>query len=856
LSFVQASSPGADGFIDTPNQRISVQHVLPISTPKDLSQVPIEDTKGGKDIPLGSVTTVVEDHPALIGDAALPSGPGFLLVVEKFPGANTLAVTKGIEDAMSALAPGLTGITVDTSVYRPATYITSALHNVGLAALVGLLLVTLWLGLAWASWRVALIGFVATVLAYVATAYLLYLRGTTFNALILCGLVLAIGVVVDDIVSGVAAMKQRLAEGPNQGQNVGSNEGAVGAIQSKADLIRAATVEMRKPLWFAAVILVLTTLPIVLLQGFSGAFARPMILTYVLALVVSTVVAVVVTPVLGLFLLSTAEHERHSTRIASWIRSQFDRRVPDLVRRGGWALAAVAVLGLMALAIAPQLGHGTLIPQLQDRNLVVKWTAMDGTSLPEMQRITTTAADDMRALAGVGDASTNIGQAQFGDQIVDVNSAETWVTIKPGANYAATLAAIRRIADDYPGVAHDLSTYPAQAIGDGQSDSATPLTVRLYGTDQRALTAEAEQIRQGIAGIKGIRNPTVALPATEPSIQIDVNVSAAAKYGLKPGDIRRDSAVLVSGIPVGSYYQGQQIFDVAVWADPAQRDNLTAIQNLPIDTPDGKQVRLKDVAAVTIQPALPVIDHDQVSRYLDIHADVDGSIAAARGRVDRLLAAMPLPFGYHAETFSDLADRKAADRRTLWYSLAALAVLYLLLQAVLRSWGRALLLFLMLPLAAAGGALTSLIAGSSITVGALAGFLILFGIAVRHGILLMQRIRQLEQQGAAAPADGEFVEPAPGVRSLEHVLTATRERAFPLIVTAVGVALAVLPFLIRGTVPGVELLRPLALVVLGGLITTVLVLLVVLPALYQRFVVGTPPPQRASTPPSTATATA
>jgi Cu/Ag efflux pump CusA len=613
-------------------------------------------------------------------------------------------------------------------------------------------------------------------------------------------------------------------------------------------MLRDATIEMRRPLWFAFVILVVTALPMLLLAGFSGAFARPMILTYLLALVVSTVIALVVTPVLGLFLLSAAVHERRSTRAAGWIERQFDRRVPDLMRRGGWMLASVVVLGLMALAVVPQLGHGSLIPQLQDRNLVVKWTAIDATSLPEMQRVTTTASDDMRAIAGVGDVSTNIGQAQFGDQIVDVNSAETWITIKPSADYGSTVAAIKRIIGNYPGIGHDLSTYPAQAIGAGHVDSGNPLTVRLYGTDQQVLTTEADQIRQEIAGVKGIRHPGVVLPATEPSIQIDVNVSAAAKYGLKPGDIRRDSAVLVSGIPVGSYYQGQQIFDVAVWAAPTQRDNLTAIQNLKIDIADGKQISLKDVASVTIQPALAVIDHDQVSRYLDITADVDGSISAARARVDDKLASMPMPLGYHAETFSDVADRNAADRRTLWYTLAVLIALYLLLQAVLRSWGRALLLFLILPLAIAGGALTSLIAGTSITAGALVGFLVVFGIALRHGLLLMRRIQQLEQEGTGAAVDGELTEPQPGVRSLDRVLVATRERAFPLIVTAVAVALAVLPFLIRGTVPGVEFVRPLALVVIGGLITCVAVLLLVLPALYLRFIVGPPRHEESSNP--------
>jgi Cu/Ag efflux pump CusA len=824
LSFVQASSPGADGFIDTPNQRISVQHVLPISTPKDLAQVPLEDVTG-KPVTLGSVTTVVADHPALIGDAMLPTGPGFLLVVEKFPNANTLAVTKGVETALAALTPGLTGITVDSSVYRPATFVTSALHNVGFAALLAILLVTLWLGVAWQSWRVALIGLVAALLAYVSTAYLLYLTGTTFNALILSGLVVAVGVIVDDIVTGVSAMKQRLVDARSS------------KVLTKSKAIRAAIVEVRRPLGFAFVVLVLICVPLLALQGFSGSLARPVITTYLLGLVISTLIALVVTPVLGMFLLPAASSNSRPTLVSRWVRRIVDRTAQRAMRRSGWLFAAIGVLAVMALAIIPQLGRGSLIPTLQDRDLVVKWTAMDGTSLPEMERVTATASDDIRRIPGVSDVSTNLGQAQFGDQIVDVNSAETWVTIKPAANYATTVNAINGAVNSYPGVGHKLSTYPALAISSGHVDTGNPLTVRLYGTDQRALTTEAARIQSAISGDRGISNAVVNLPAWEPSIQIAVDVTKAARYGLKPGDIRRVSAVLVSGIPVGSYYQGQQIFDVAVWADPAKRSNLSSIQNLLVDTPGGQQVPLKDVASVTIQPALAVINHDQVSRYVDVSADVTGSIGSALDHVNDTLRSIALPVGYHAEAFSNLANRHTADLRTLWYVLAALVALFLVLQAAFHSWGRALALFVMLPLAISGGALTSLIAGRSITAGALLGFITVFAIALRHGILLIRRIQDLEQKGSTAVPDADADS---GERRVDHVQAAVGERSFPLVVTTVAVALAVLPFILRGTVPGVEFIRPLALVVLGGLVTTVVVTLFVLPAVYRRFIPGSP----------------
>jgi Cu/Ag efflux pump CusA len=892
LTFVEASSPGADGFIDTPNQRLSVQHILPITRPQDLAQVPLEDTTG-KTIKLGDVTQVVEDHPAMRGDAVLSGGSGFLLVVEKLPGANTLAVTKGVEQAMAELKPGLTGVTVDTSVFRPAGFVQSALHDLGWSALAGLLLLTLWLGVCWRSWRVALVGLVAVVLPLVAAAYVLYLRGSTFNEMTLLGMLAALGIVVDDAVSGVLALRGAVARpfapfrrpnalAPAGADRSGGSNGVSRSPKTPAaaahgpqastgatavphngdgpsapdqaapptapdpgppisELLTEALVDARRPLGFALAVLLLTAVPLLLIPGLGGSLARPMVVAYALAMLAATAVALTVTPALAYLVLrpglrrQPAPAPEPDTGPSSpppprphWIERGYHRLLDNRLRPVV-ACSLAAVLALAAVAIVPQLAHTSqgVLPQAQDRDLLVQWQATPGTSLLAMEKTTTTAGDSLRALPGVKDVASDIGQALMGDQIVNVDSAQTWVTLTAGADYGRTTAAVRTVLDR-SAVRHTVLTYPQLALQDATAqatDGDNAVRVRLYGTDTKVLAAQAERLRQAVAAQSGITDPTVRQAATEPSIEIATDVTKAAKYGLKPGDVRRATAVLVAGIPVGSYYQQQQIFDVAVWSTPAVRDNLADLQNLMLDTPSGGQVALKDIASVSIQPAPTEIDHDQASRYLDVTATVHGQdLGSTLSRVRSAVQAVQLPLGYHAEVSSGLEQTQSGQLTLVLCALACAVGALLLFQAALRSWSRAAMLLLVLPLALSGGVLTAFINGSRITTGALVGFLPLLGVAVHGGLTLFHGFRGEQSRDEAA------VRRAAG-RTAPAVLT-----------TAVALALLVAPFVVRGDIAGMELARPFALVVLGGLVSTTLVTLVLLPALQLWLPGGDPAP--------------
>lgn len=825
LTFVEASSPGADGFIDTPNQRLSIQHILPISTPEALASVPIEDTVGPK-VPLGAVATVVTGHPAMRGDALLAGGPGFLLVVEKLPGADPAAVATGVEAAMAELGPGLPGVTVDTGVFRPATFVQSALRHLDWAAMAGALLLAAWLGWCWRSWRVSAIALVAIALPLVAASYLLYLRGTTFTTMTLAGLMLALGIVVDDAVRTVDAVRRTGREG--------LVEGCLGT---------------RRLLGFALAVILLTAVPFLLLTGTAGAFAKPLMTAYLLAVVIAALVAATVVPALARLLLRAPLKTR-----TGGVAAIYERALSAFTRRGPLVFGAVAVLAVCALLVLPQLGSKSLIPIMQDRNLLVRWQAPAGTSLPAMEQVVTAAAATLRTVPGVHDVASDVGQALLGDQSVNVDSAQTWITLSGSTDYGAARTAIQHVLRDYPGMAPTLQTYPEAALESGPPQGGPALTVRVFGSDSATLANAAGLVRKSVANVRGVVDPAVAQPVLEPAVQIATDVDKAAARGLKPGDVRRATTVLMAGIPVGSYYQQQQIFDVAVWSGLARRADPSAIGNLMLDAPDGTQVALKDIAKVTEAPAPAEIDHIQASRFLDVTSDVRGQdLGGVIARVQTAVQTIAMPSGYHAEVFSDVAQKQSSDRRTLLTVLGVAVGVFLLLQAALRSWTLAVLLFLSAPLAVVGGAVTAPSAGGPTTAGALIAFLGVYGLAIRGGLSLLREVRQGERgyegewEGGPEHGHEHGHEPGPEhVYALDHdretspgmradlMRSAARKAAFPTLVTAVGLTLALLPFAVVGDVAGLEVARPLALVTIGGLVSSTLVTLLVLPALYTR----------------------
>ena len=821
LTYLEGSTPGTGGFLEGPNQRITIEPVLPFGTPANLGQVPVAETAGPKPVPLGSVTDIVVGHQPLIGDALVRGQPGLVLVVQKLPSASVPAVTDGLNQALAQLAPSLSGVQVDTSLFRPASYIDSALHNLSRTLIAAAVLAALALIALLLSLRLAAVALTATGISLLGGTVLLYLLGYTFNALVTLGLLLALAVVAAE----TAGTAQRLA-------SLRRSEPQNGSRPSGASLAVVACGELRGPLGAAALAVLAAAAPVALIPGLTGTFLRPMVLAFMLAVATSTVVALTVTPALAALLLrgDAPLRPRRSRRVPPPIPpgTPFGRaarayqatlrgvlRVPVWVA-AGLCLALLCLAGVSGLGALPTMHPGQ--PQFQDRNLVIRWTGAPGMSLPELDRLAARTSRQLAALPAVGDVAATVGRAVSSDQVVSTNSAEIWVTIKPGAAYDRAVGQVQAIADGMPGVAGSVGTYESDSMAGVLAAAPSALTVRLYGSDYGELARLGRQVEAVISRTGGLGPPRMQLPVEQPTLNVSVNLTAATRNGVAPGDIRREAATLLSGLTVGNFFEQQKVFDVVVLGTPAVRGSLASVSNMLLDTVTGGHARLSSLAQVSVAAAPADITHEAMSPYVDVTARLSGrSLSSAQAAVAAGLRGISFPLSYYAQVQGPPADQAVFSWRLASYVIAALIGILLLAQAVTGSWRLALLVLAALPVPVAAGVLTAFALGTQDSLAAMAGLLGVTAIAIHQAFRVTAAIRR------AHLADGGPL--TPGL-----LVAAATDASGPVVTAAAVSALALVPFIAAGDVAGNELLYAAAPVLLAGLVTATLLNTLVLSA--------------------------
>jgi CzcA family heavy metal efflux pump len=810
LRFSTGAVIGTGGAIETPNQRISVRNVLPVVTPADLAETPVTK-RNGRTVRLGDVATVGQRHQPLIGSAIIDGGPGVLLVVEKLPWANSLRMTAGVEQALKELQPGLPGIRFDTKVFQQADFVKLAITNLTHALVLGFILVVVIIALFLFEWRMALICLLTIPLSLVATILVLYWRGATINTMTLAGLVIALGVLVDDAIIGVENITRRLRE-----------ERLAGGTQSTASVILRACLEVRSPIVYATFIIVAALIPVFLLTGLIGSFFQPLALSYTLAIVASMGVALTVSPALALTLLRGVPIERRSSPLVAWLQKVYSAGLSRVIRRPVAAYLTFALVTLAGVAVYPHLGQ-SLFPGFKERDFLIHWVSPPGTSTAEMERSTTKISNELLAIPGVRSTGAHIGQALLGEEVAGVNLGEIWVSLAPDADYTRTLDRIHSVTNGYPGLFREVQTYLDERIEEVLTGGKEPVIVRTYGDNLAALRVTSDKILALVQSVPGVVDAHRDISSDVPQMNVTVNLARAERYGLKPGDVRRDAATLVAGEEVGDIFRAGKAYDTVVWSPASARHSVSDVENLPIGVPSGGQVRLGAVANVSLQPNPNAIERQGDSRYLDVGAAVSGrDLGAVVNDINKKLAAVHLDRGYHVELLGEYSERQAAQGRLLQSSLIAGVAILLLLQASFRRWRLAALAFLSLPMALVGGVLAAWVGGGIISLGSLVGFFTVFGIAARNGILLINHWQHLEEH------EGMSFGPA-------LVLRGARERLSPILMTSLATGLALVPLVVLGDRPGHELELPLATVVLGGLVTSTLLNLVILPSLYLRW---------------------
>jgi Cu/Ag efflux pump CusA len=522
---------------------------------------------------------------------------------------------------------------------------------------------------------------------------------------------------------------------------------------------------------------------------------------------------------LGLLLRGEASRADRESPVAVWLVDKYDavlRRIISAPRKLFIALGVVVAAGL---GVLPFLGQ-SLLPSFRENNVLVNSSTAPGTSHAETYRITSRISSELRSLPGVRSVGAHVGRAVTGDQVVGINSSQIWVGIDPKADYDKTIAAIRKTVAGYPGVDHSVQFYLRDKVGEVLTGASKAIVVRIYGQKREVLNQKAEEVRQALSGIAGIVDLHAEGQVDEPTVQVKVNLDSAGRANVKPGDVRRATATVYSGLVVGFLFKNQKIYEVVVQGAPEARQSLTNLADLWIGKSDRTHARLGDIADVDMVSSPMVIRHEAIAPYVDVMANVAGrDPGSVIDEIEDKLEKIRFPLEHHPELLGEYTERQNAEQRMLGVAAAALIGIFLLLQASFRSWRLALIAFLAIPTAIAGGVLGASAGGGVISLGSLIGFLAVLGIAARNGVLLINCYQRLEgQEGVPF--------------GLDLVFRGARERLTPILASSTAITVALLPIVVFGRIPGLEIVQPTAIVIIGGLVASTLFTLFVIPALY------------------------
>ncbi|MFD1103840.1 efflux RND transporter permease subunit [Sphingobium olei] len=809
---------GGGGFVDTANQRMAVQQPGAIQTPDDLAQTIIK-LAGEAPIRIGDVARVSEGYAAPIGNAIIDDGPGIMLIVEKQPTGNTLDLTHAVEAALEEIKPGLKDVKIDNTIFRPATFIERSIDNLTRALAIGCILVAVVLFLFTRDWRQATISLIAIPLSLLGAGLVLLWSGATINTMVIAGLVIALGEVVDDAIIDVENIARRLrlnreSESP----------------RPAFDVVLRASLEVRSAVVFASLIVMLVFLPIFFLGGVAGTFFQPLAIAYVLAIGASLLVALVVTPAMCLFLLPNAPlNTERDTRFVTALKRSYTATLPRLIAAPRAVIGVVAG-GLLLAGVGYATFKDQFLPDFRETDFLMHWLEKPSSSIEAMDRITIKVSKELRTIPGVRNFGAHIGRAEAADEVVGPNFTELWISLDETADYDASVAKIKDVIEGYPGLFRDVLTYLRERIKEVLSGAGATVVVRIFGPDQAELRASADRLKAKIAGIDGVADLKVEAQVLVPQIQIRPRPADMATLGLTPGEVRRQAQSLIAGQKLGEIYRDQKAFDVAIWGEPAIRGELHALRELMIQTPAGTPVRLRDVADVRIEPAPNEVKRENSQRRLDVTLNVNGSDLGTVARaIEQAVVQTSFAQGYHAKVLGEYAALKESRQRLWTTGLLCLIGILILVWLEFRSGRITALVAVSLPFALVGGVVAVALTGGLLSLGSLVGFVTVIGIAARNGIMLLSHYHHLRVH------EGEPFGPA-------LILRGAEERLVPILMTAACAGLALVPLIVAGNAPGHEIEHPMAIVILGGLVSSTLLNLFLMPALYARFGEDAPGP--------------
>lgn len=803
------------GFIETVAQRVVMQTEGQSLTPAQLGQV-VMSVAGGQTVRLKDIATIRDAPQPKIGGATIMGGSGVLIMVNSQYGSNTLQVTKAVEQAIQELNPTIQGahIKLYPALFRPANFIVTSVRGISHALLIGAVLVSVVLLLFLFNFRVAVISLTAIPLSLLIAIIILDRSGQSLNTMTLSGLAIAIGEVVDDAIIDAENIFRRLRES--------------GGPLNKKDLFHIvldASIEVRSSVIYATFVVVLVFLPVLLMSGIQGRLFAPLGASYIYAILASLLVALTLTPALSYLLLPKAIEKAREPGYITFLKSRYRNLLRWLSGRPLTVILSGLTLFLLAVLALPFLG-GSLLPELREGHFIVHMTALPGTSLAESERLGKFVSRKLLRDPDVRSVAQQIGRAELGIDTDGVNYSEIHVDLNPlgGSEEVRAESRVREILSQFPGASFEVNTFLTERMEEVSSGARAQVVIRVFGDNLDTIDQKARQVLQVIGGIRGAVDAQLASPPGSPELIIRLRPRRLLQFGFQPVNLLDAIQTAYQGATAGQIYEGNRVFDVSVILPPQLRDNPEVTGSLMLQNNEGTRIPLNQLADIYEASGRYSVTHYGARRVQEVLCNVRGRdltsfVAAAEQAVHQRVK-------FSGATYAVFAGaseaRKRAQHDLVVYSLVAGAGILLLLSIVFRNLRNTILVLANLPFALVGGVLAAFLMGGNLSVGSMVGFVALFGITTRNSIMMISHFEHLvtnegEQWGIQAAIRG------------------ASERFNPVLMTAIVTALGLLPLALGSGEPGKEIEGPMAIVILGGLVTSTALNLLVLPTLALRY---------------------
>lgn len=803
-----ANAPG--GFLITPDQEVLTRGVGRVTSVEDLQKSVITQ-RDGAPVRLSDVADIKLGAELKRGDGMFAGKPAVIMTVRKQPVGDTVKVTEAVEAAMEELKAGFPKDVKTTVTFRQAEFIEASVKNVEEALRDGAIIVSVVLILFLMNWRTVLISLSAMPISLLGGLMILNWFGEGINTMTLGGLVVAIGSVVDDAIVGMENVYRRLRENQQEGNPV-----------PPLQIVYSASLEVRVSVLFATVIIAVVFAPVFALSGVEGRIFTPMGVTYLLAIFVSTIVAITLTPALCALLLVNRRLPAEETWLARFSeRIYHPLLVFAVVRPKVVVLTAVAALAA-SLVVLSGMGR-VFLPEFQERSLVVALNLFPGVSLDTTNRVGSALAIALREDERFEVVQMRSGRASGDIETGGVNFAEVDIELSKEAakDLEASIEVLREATSEFPGVVVNVGGFISHRIDEVLSGVRSGIAVKIFGPDLAQLRDIGQQVQAVMGGVEGVVDLQLEQQVPIKQVQIKIDRDAASRYGLTVGNISETIETALNGKAVSQILDQQQVFDLFVWLTPEARKSLDVLRNLLVDTPDNGKIPLAQVANIDYGTGANTINRENVSRLIVASANSSGRDLGSiiKDIRDQIKQEIELPPGYFVQYGGQFEAEARASQTLMIFGVLALVVITVVMYFAVKSIGSTIMILVNLPLALVGGVASIALTGGVLSIASLVGFITLFGIAARNGLLLVDNYNQKLKTG---------------VPLKDVLIVGSQERLIAILMTALSAALGMVPLAIGGGA-GKEMLQPLAIVVLGGLFTSTALTLVVLPALYSMF---------------------